>query len=103
MIKEEILKDAHFEAVADARVDAKRRVALGHTAAAGQVTSFKVYQNAHGQIILDPMVSIPAHEAWLFKNKRALAMVRRGLEEAKRGRFIRSKEDFSRFVKDQRR
>jgi len=32
-------------------------------------------------------VSVPAYEAWLFKNRRALAMVRRGLEDAKRGRF----------------
>jgi len=35
----------------------------------------------------DPSVSVPAHEAWLFKNRRALAMVRRGLEDAKHGRF----------------
>ena len=28
------------------------------------------------------------HEAWLFKNKRALALVRRGLEDAKQGRLV---------------
>lgn len=102
MIKEEILKDRDFEAVAEARIDAKRRVTLGHAALASQVTSFRVYQNAHGQIILDPMVSVPAHEAWLFKNRKALAMVRRGVEDAKHGRFIRSKKDFSKFVDDRR-
>ena len=97
MIKEEILKDAEFEAMTEARVDSKRRVALGRTLPA-QVRSFKVYQNAHGQIILDPMVSIPAHEAWLFKNKRASALVQRGLEDAKQGRFVKPKEDFSRYI-----
>jgi hypothetical protein len=32
-------------------------------------------------------VSIPAHEAWLFKNKKALASVLCGLEQAKRMDF----------------
>ena len=65
MTKHELLKDVEFEAVTEARVDAKHRVGLGKILSS-QVTSFRVYRNAHGQIILDPMVSIPAHEAWLF-------------------------------------
>lgn len=40
----------------------------------------------------------PASETWLFKNPRALAMVHQGLKEAKRGRLIRSKKDFSKYV-----
>ena len=98
MIKQEILRDAEFEAVTEARVDSKRRVALGRTLPA-QVKSFKVYRNAHGQIILDPMVLIPAHEAWLFKNKRASALVQRGLEDARQGRLVKPKEDFTRYTK----
>jgi len=98
MTKQEVLKDAEFEAVTEARVDSKRRVALGRTLSA-QVKSFKVYRNAHGQIVLDPMVLIPAHEAWLFKNKRASASVQRGLEDAKQGRLVKPKEDFSRYIK----
>lgn len=98
MIKQEILKDAEFEEIAEARMDSKHRVALGRTIPA-QVRSFRVYRNAHGQVILDPMVSIPAHEAWLFKNKRASALVREGLEDAKRGRLVKAKENFSRYAK----
>ncbi len=98
MLKPEILKDAEFEELTQARVDSKRRVALGKSIP-GEVTSFKVYRNAHGQVILDPMVSIPAHETWLFKNKRASEMVRQGLEEAKRGRLVKPNEDFSRYAK----
>ncbi|MBI2495240.1 MAG: hypothetical protein HYW10_01525 [Candidatus Omnitrophica bacterium] len=63
------------------------------------MTSFRVYRNAHGQIVLDPMVSIPAHEAWLFKNKRASALVQRGLEDAKRGRLVKAKEDYAKYVR----
>lgn len=98
MLRQEILRDAQFEEVAEARVDSKHRITLGR-AIPGRVTSFKVYRNAHGQVILDPMVSLPAHETWLFKNKRASAMVWRGLEDAKQGRLVKAKEDFSRYVK----
>ena len=98
MIKEEILKDVEFEKVSETRMDSKHRVTLGRIIP-GQVTSFKVYRNAHGQIVLDPQVSIPAHEVWLFKNKRALGLVQRGLEEARRGHLSKSKEDFSRYTK----
>ncbi len=98
MLKLEILKDAEFEEVTQARVDSKHRVALGKNIPS-EVTSFKVYRNAHGQVILDPMVSIPAHETWLFKNRRASEMVRQGLEEATKGRLVKAKEDFSKYAK----
>ena len=98
MEKQELLKDMEFEEVAETRVDSKRRVALGRKIPS-QVTSFRVYRNAHGQIMLDPLVSIPAHETWLFKNKRASALVRRGLEDARKGRLAKPKEDFSKHVK----
>jgi hypothetical protein len=98
MIKLDVLKDAEFEEITEARVDSKHRVTLGRTIP-GQVRSFRVYRNAHGQVILDPMVSIPAHETWLFKNKRASALVQEGLEDARRGRIVRAKEDFSRYAK----
>ncbi len=98
MNKQEILKDAEFEELAETRVDAKHRVTLGKILK-GQVTSVRVYRNAHGQIMLDPMVSIPAHEAWLFKNKRASQLVQQGLEEAKRGQLVKTKEDYSKHVR----
>jgi hypothetical protein len=98
MSKQEILRDAEFEELTETRVDAKHRVSLGKMLG-GQVTSFRVYRNAHGQIVLDPMVSVPAHEAWLFKNKRAASLVQRGLEDAKRGRLVNAKEDYAKHVR----
>ncbi len=98
MTKHEIFKDVEFEALTETRVDAKHRVALGKILPR-QVTSFRVYRNAHGQIVLDPMVSIPAHEVWLFKNKRASHLVHRGLEDAKQGRLLKAKEDYSKHVR----
>jgi len=33
-------------------------------------------------------VTIPASEAWLYKNKKALASVRRGLKQARKKRMF---------------
>lgn len=97
MMKEELLKDAEFEAVTEARLDAKHRVGLGKFIPS-QVTSVRVYRNAHGQIILDPLVSIPAHETWLLKSRRAARLVQQGLHDAKQGRLVKAKEDFSKSI-----
>jgi hypothetical protein len=76
-----------FKLVArDVRPDTRRRIALGRALADLDDASFNVYRDEHGRIILDPQVSIPASEAWLFRNKKALASVRRGLAEAAEGK-----------------
>ncbi len=97
MTEHEILKDQEFEKVAEAKVDAKRRVALGKILAQS-VSSYRIYRNGFGQIILDPMVTIPAHEAWLFKNKEAAQLVKQGLEDARKGRVGKAKEDYTKYL-----
>ena len=67
--------------------DAKKRLSLGRALAGlDPDVRFDVYRNEAGQLVLDPRVSIPAREAWLFRNPGALAAVRRGLDEAARGK-----------------
>ncbi len=99
MTKQELLRDAHFEEVAEAKVDAKHRITLGRVIE-GSVTSYRVYQNGVGQIVLDPMVTVPAHEAWLFRNPRAAQMVREGLADARRKRLVKAKEDYTKYLSD---
>ena len=98
MTKQEILRSGEFEEVAEARVDAKRRVALGRTLS-HTVTSYRIYRNGFGQMILDPMVTIPAHEAWLFKNTRAARLVKQGLADARKGRVVKAKEDYRKYAR----
>jgi len=38
-------------------------------------------------VSFDPQVLIPASEAWLFRNPKALASVKRGLADAAEGRI----------------
>ena len=99
MNKPAILKDTEFEEVAEAKVDAKRRVALGRILP-HQVSSYRIYRNRVGQIILDPLVTIPAHEAWLFRNPDATRLVKAGLADARKGRVAKAKEDYSKYVHD---
>jgi hypothetical protein len=81
-----IIRDTGFEKVADSvKPDAKRRVVLQKVQVQEGV-SYHIYRNSLGQILLDPQVTIPASEAWLFNNPKVLASVRRGLAEAARGR-----------------
>ncbi|MBI4341161.1 MAG: hypothetical protein HY598_02640 [Candidatus Omnitrophica bacterium] len=100
MIRQDILKDAEFEAVTEARVDAKHRVALGRLPGM-RVSSYRVYRNRVGQIILDPLVTVPAYEAWLFKNPEAMKRVKEGLEDARKGRTVKAKEDYTKYLNDE--
>ena len=87
--KTTIVRDFDFEILAEGvKPDAKNRVNL-HAVKALEGVTYHVYRNRLGQIVLDPQVSIPAAEAWLFKDPEALASVRRGLSQAKRGKVSR--------------
>ena len=70
----------------DVRADSRGRVALGKALAGLDDVSFNVYRDDRGRIVLDPQVTIPASEAWLYRNPKSLASVRRGLAEAAEGK-----------------
>ena len=57
-----------------------------------------VYENSLGQIVLDPMKTVPAYEVWLYKNPKALESVKRGLSQAKAGKIVRAKESFAKYA-----
>jgi hypothetical protein len=75
----------------DVRPDERHRVSLGAALRDGQsATSYDVYRDKRGRIILEPKVSIPASEAWLFHNKAALESVVRGLKQIDEAKVIGS-------------
>ena len=83
----EFIKDTNFKkASGNIKPDAKRRIILPKIDTLPDVT-YQVYTNSLGQIILDPQVTIPASEAWLYANKEAISAVRRGLQEAAQGKI----------------
>jgi hypothetical protein len=72
-------------------VDSRKRISLTKLLPEGKISSVRAYRE-DDRIILEPMVEIPAREAWLFANKGALEKVRRGLSQkgtVKRGSFAK--------------
>jgi len=73
----------------DIRPDAKKRVTLGKALTGlDEDVRFDVYLKENGQILLDPQISIPASEAWLYRNPKAIQAVRLGLQEAAEGKSV---------------
>ena len=84
-----LMKDTDFTRIpGSVKPDSKRRVVLPAFLAREDVT-YHIYSNSLGQIVLDPQVTIPASEAWLFKNPAAIAAVQRGLADAAQGKVSR--------------
>ncbi len=96
----QILKEKDFKEISEVRPDIKHRVTLGKVEVVQTATTYKVYQNSAGQIILDPQVSIPASEAWVYKNKVVIGAIRRGFKDAQEGKVRKAREDYSKYAKD---
>jgi len=86
-MRSEIIKNAKFRKIAsNVKPDSKKRIILSKACQSEDVT-YHVYCNEIGQIILDPQISIPASEAWLFNNSEAKEAVATGLKEAAEGKI----------------
>ena len=61
-------------------VDSRKRISLSKLLPELPVSSVRAHLEGD-KIILEPMVEIPAREAWLYQNKKALNKVKTGLSE----------------------
>ncbi len=94
-----IIKDTDFTGIAKSvKPDLKRRVVLPPDLVREGVI-YHIYFNSIGQIVLDPQVTIPASEVWLFKDKHALASVDMGMAESNKGQVI-NRGSFAKYAKD---
>lgn len=74
----------------DVRPDSRKRVSLGSALTDLGDASFAIYRDSRGRIILEPQVSIPADEAWLFRNTAAKESVARGLKQIESAKALGS-------------
>lgn len=72
-----------METTQSLQADNRGRISLGTAYANG---TFLV-EKSDDCIIIRPARIIPEREAWLYKNKKALESVRRGLEQARKRQF----------------
>jgi len=91
-----IIRDTEYTKIAESvKPDAKKRVLLPRGLVREGVT-FHIYTNSVGQIVLDPQVTIPASELWLFENKGVLASIDKGMTEER----VIKRGSFAKYVKD---
>lgn len=101
------LLDKRFERVGEGVIDSRKRILLTKAVeilrdVLGEElkeTHFVIACNKAGQILLSPAVTIPLHEAWLYKNKAALDSVLQGIEDAKRGK-VKGIGSFAKYAGD---
>jgi hypothetical protein len=85
-MENKIIKNDRFRKIAtNVKPDGKRRIVLSKAIITEGVT-YHIYSNEIGQLILDPHLSIPASEVWLYKNPEARETVETGLKEAAEGK-----------------
>ena len=77
------------------RPDSKGRISLGKRAK--DYSGYTLKESKDGSILLEPLIEVPAKEAWLFKNKEALSSVQKGLKQSAGGK-TRSLGSFAKYV-----
>ena len=101
------LLDKRFERVGESVIDSRKRILLTKAVEILRDVLGEELKEAHfviacnkaGQILLSPAVTIPLHEAWLYKNKAALDSVLQGIEDAKRGK-VKGIGSFAKYADD---
>ncbi|MEI8124539.1 MAG: hypothetical protein WCG42_02150 [Parachlamydiaceae bacterium] len=86
------------------QMDDKYRICLGSFLSKEereQLSSFRVSRQEDGKIVLDPFMEIPARDHWIYKNPKASASLKRGIEDAENGRIVDVDIDFSQFLDDE--
>jgi len=84
-------------------VDSKNRINLGEKLlkvidSKGRADAYKIFIGKEGDILLRPVVTIPAREAWIYDNPKILKKIRKGLDEAGKGK-TKKVNDLDKFFK----
>ena len=74
-----------FEEVATRTIDERNRLTLGELPEG--LKRVRIYKNDRGEVLLQPVIEIPASEAWLFRNEEALKSIKKGLKDASEGKI----------------
>jgi hypothetical protein len=74
-----------FKEIDTRTVDDRNRLTVGELLKGSK--RVRLYKNERGEVLLQPVVEIPASEVWLFKNKEAFESVKKGLKDASEGKI----------------
>ncbi len=74
-----------FKEVDTRTIDDRNRLTLGELLKGSK--RVRLYKNSRGEVLVQPVVEIPASELWLFQDKEALENVKKGLKDAAEGKI----------------
>src|SRR5271169_6582063 len=70
-------------------MDDKQRVCLTRALSKEEresFSTFRIYREG-GKIVLEPVTEVPEKDHWIYKNRKALASLMRGIKDAEEGRL----------------
>jgi hypothetical protein len=91
VISMDIIDEGKFKPVGkELEPDDRKRVALGVVMPAdADGVRYRAFRNDLGQILLDPVKSVPYYEAWIYENPKRFASIQRGIKDIEAGRVIK--------------
>lgn len=86
----DIIDEGKFKPIGkELEPDERKRLALGAVMPSdAQGVRYRAFRNELGQILLDPVKSVPYYEAWIYENPEHLASVQRGVKDIEAGRVV---------------
>jgi len=78
-----------FQEIGTRTIDSRNRLTVGELVQG--LKRVRVYKNKLGEILIKPVVEVPASELWLFQNKEAFESVQKGLKEMSEGKISKLK------------
>ena len=80
-----------FREIGTKTIDERNRLTLGELFKGYK--RIKLFKNTRGEVLLQPVVEVPASELWLYRNKEAFGSVQRGLRDASKGKITKLNVD----------
>jgi hypothetical protein len=85
-LQNDIIKiNDEFQEIDTRTIDNRNRLTIGELVLG--FNRVRIYKNQLGEILLKPVVEIPASELWLFQNKEAFKDVQNGLKDISEGKI----------------
>lgn len=87
----DIISEGKFKPIGkELEPDERKRLALGSVMPSdAQGVRYRAFRNELGQILLDPVKSVPYYEAWIYENPERLASIQRGIKDIEAGRVVK--------------
>lgn len=86
---------------ATVNMDSKQRICLTRvlsTEEKNNFNSFRMYREG-GKIVLEPVCQVPEKDHWIYKDRKALASLMKGIKDAEEGR-LHDLGSFAKYAKE---